>query len=196
MTTLGDLARRLYDKFAATQELLDSKKCICRLPVPLQDLCCPVHGVKSEQMSSITTRWDDLPLWQQEVWVTVALEAVKVGAEIQQEIARQDAEANHTAMREFMAEMFERKSNARLRLLNDLDLQTNHDQTQRSASRVLHDFKMGYSGMSCVHMTLDENGHGIDCGRSASDPIHDLSDEAPKLKEFVNRPRRFHHDCE
>lgn len=81
MTTLGDLAKRLYDKFAATQELLEPKK------------------IRFEP-----TRWEDLPDWRQEVWVTVAAEAVRVGSEIQQEIERQDAEANRAAMRRALAD--------------------------------------------------------------------------------------------
>lgn len=65
MTTLGDLAQRLYDTFAATQELL-----------------------KPEPARFEPTRWDELPEWRQEVWVTVAAEAVKVGVEIQQAAVR------------------------------------------------------------------------------------------------------------
>lgn len=65
MTTLGDLAQRLYDKFAATQELLEPK------------------AIRFQP-----TRWEDLPEWRQEVWVTVAAEAVKVGVEMQQAAVR------------------------------------------------------------------------------------------------------------
>lgn len=94
MTTLGDLAKRLYDKFAATQELLEPKK------------------IRFE-----VTRWEDLPEWRQEVWVTVAAEAVRVGAEIQQEIERQDDE----------------------RLVNHPDFQTSLGQMERGEGRVLAD---------------------------------------------------------
>lgn len=63
MTTLGDLAQRLYTTFAETQELLEPKS-----------------------IRFLPTRWDELPEWRQEVWVTVASEAVKAGVEIRQEI--------------------------------------------------------------------------------------------------------------
>jgi hypothetical protein len=63
MPTLGDLAKRLYDKFAATQELLEPK-----------------------QLRFMPTRWEELPEWRQEVWVTIAAEAVKVGVEVQKEL--------------------------------------------------------------------------------------------------------------
>lgn len=96
MTALGDLAKRLYDKFAATQELLEPKK------------------IRFE-----VTRWEDLPEWRQEVWVTVAAEAVKVGVEIQQAAVRTAYGIDDR------------------RLLNDPDLQTSLGQMQRGEGRVL-----------------------------------------------------------
>lgn len=96
MPTLGDLAQRLYDTFAATQELL-----------------------KPEPARFQPTRWEELPEWRQEVWVTVAAEAVKAGAEIQQAAVRQ-AYGRDDEM-----------------LLNDPDLQTSLGQMQRGEGRVL-----------------------------------------------------------
>lgn len=91
--TLGDLAKRLYDKFAATQELLEPKK-----------------------LQFLPTRWDELPEWRQEVWVTVAAEAVKVGAEIQQEIERRkekEREERRAAQRTFVEKLFEGRTDVK-----------------------------------------------------------------------------------
>lgn len=93
MTTLGDLAKRLYDTYADTTHKFE--------PLSFAPL----------------NRWDDLSEIQQEVWVTVASEAVKVGVEIQQEIERQDDE----------------------RLRNDSNLWVSFGQMQRGEGRVLRD---------------------------------------------------------
>lgn len=98
MTTLGDLAQRLYTTFAETQELLEPK-----------------------QLRFMPTRWEELPAWRQEVWVTVAAEAVKVGIEIQRAAVRTAYAVDDQ------------------QLLNDPDLQTNLDQMQRGEGRVLRD---------------------------------------------------------
>lgn len=129
MTTLGDLAQRLYTTFAATQELL-----------------------KPEPARFQPTHWDELPEWRQEVWVTVAAEAVKVGVETQLEIERQDDE----------------------RLRNDPDLQTSLDQMARGEGRVL-------TSEDLIDIPTAEE------------------DEAPRLREIADQPRRFvryRRDCE
>lgn len=97
MTTLGDLAKRLYDKFAATQELLEPKK------IRFQ-----------------ATRWEDLPEWRQEVWVTVAAEAVKVGVEIQQDIERKRDEQLLEDIRDSIGQM--ERGEGRLIIIDEDDL--------------------------------------------------------------------------
>lgn len=115
--TLGDLAKRLYDKFADTQALL-----------------------APNTATVIMNTWEYLSEWQQEVWVTVAAEAVKVGVEIQQEIERQD----------------------------------------RGDDRV-------------THQLPEEDGLFVDIPTVEED-------EAPRLKQIADQPRRFvrmvHRDCE
>lgn len=142
MTTLEDLAKRLY---GAHRDFT----------------------VKwAEPLGLDIATWDQLDERGQEAWLVVAREAVTVGAEIQREIAEQDAATNREAMRKMVAESFERMQDRRL--LNDPDLRASLDQMLRGEGRVIAD----------------------------PNDLADLPDEAPKLREIAERPRRFARDCE